>query len=338
MKTKRNDGRDEPILDPDLPILDSHIHLFDLPNNRYMLEDYLADAQGGHNVIASIYCESQAFVSKDGLEWMRPLGEVEFANGVAAMTATGQYGKCRVAAGIIGHANLTFGSRIGELLDRCIEVAPNRYRGVRHVTLDYPDDRPFKFIMTYRPPAGLLETPGFPLGLAELERRGLTFDAAIYDPSLPRLTELVDQFPGLTFVLNHMGIAIGIDMTDTERDEMFRTWSANLRQLAKRPNVMCKVGGLGMPVWGFRFEEREDVVGYQELAATWRPYVEAAIDAFGIDRCMMESNFPPDGRSGGFIPTWNAYKHILSGCSAEEKAKLFARNAARVYRLAIPGL
>ena len=337
MKTKRNDGRDEPILDPTCH-LDSHIHLFDLPNNRYMLEDYLADAQGGHNVIASIYCESQAFVSKDGLEWMRPLGEVEFANGVAAMTATGQYGKCRVAAGIIGHANLTFGSRIGELLDRCMEVAPNRYRGVRHVTLDYPDDRPFKFIMTYRPPAGLLETPGFPLGLAELERRGLTFDAAIYDPSLPRLTELVDQFPGLTFVLNHMGIAIGIDMTDTERDEMFRTLvgqPASAGQATQRDVQGRRTRHAGR---GFRFEEREDVVGYQELAATWRPYVEAAIDAFGIDRCMMESNFPPDGRSGGFIPTWNAYKHILSGCSAEEKAKLFARNAARVYRLAIPGL
>jgi predicted TIM-barrel fold metal-dependent hydrolase len=338
MKTKRNDGRDEPILDPDLPILDSHIHLFDLPNNRYMLEDYLADAQGGHNVVASIYCESQAFVSKDGPEWMRPLGEVEFANGVAAMTATGQYGKCRVAAGIIGHANLTFGSRIGELLDRCMETAPRRYRGVRHVTLDYPDDRPFKFIMTFRPPAGLLEAPGFPLGLAELERRGLTFDAAIYDPSLPRLTELVDLFPGLTFVLNHMGIAIGVDMTDSEKAEMFRAWSANLRELAKRPNVMCKVGGLGMPVWGFRFEEREDVIGYQELATTWRPYVETAIDAFGVDRCMMESNFPPDGRSSGFIPTWNAYKHILSGCSIEEKAKLFARNAARIYRLDIPNI
>jgi predicted TIM-barrel fold metal-dependent hydrolase len=338
MKTKRYDGRDEPILDPDLPILDSHIHLFDLPNSRYMLDDYLTDAQGGHNVVASIYCESQAFVRKDGPEWMRPLGEVEFANGVAAMTATGQYGKCRVAAGIIGHANLTYGSRVGELLDRCMDAAPERFRGVRHVTLDYPDDRPFKFIMTYRPPAGLLETPGFPLGLAELERRGLTFDAAIYDPSLPRLIQLVDQFPGLTFVLNHMGIAIGIDMTDTEKAEMFRTWSTNLHWLAERPNVMCKVGGLGMPVWGFRFEEREDVIGYQELAAAWRPYVETAIDAFGVDRCMMESNFPPDGRSGGFIPTWNAYKHILSGCSAEERANLFARNAARVYRLDIPGV
>jgi predicted TIM-barrel fold metal-dependent hydrolase len=93
-----------------------------------------------------------------------------------------------------------------------------------------------------------------------------------------------------------------------------------------------------MPVWGFRFEEREDVIGYQELATTWRPYVETAIDAFGVDRCMMESNFPPDGRSSGFIPTWNAYKHILSGCSIEEKAKLFARNAARIYRLDIPNI
>ncbi|MBD0316745.1 MAG: amidohydrolase family protein [Nitrospiraceae bacterium] len=338
MKTKRHEGRDEPILEPDLPIVDSHIHLFDFPNNRYMLDDYLADAQGGHNVVASIYCETQVFVRKDGPEWMRPLGEVEFANGIAAMTASGQYGKCRVAAGIIGHANLTFGSRIGELLDRCMETAPERYRGVRHVTLDYPNDRPFKFIMTYRPPPGLLETPGFPLGLAELERRGLTFDAAIYDPSLPRLIQLVDQFPGLTFVLDHMGSAVGTDMTDTERAETFSNWSANLRRLAERPNVMCKVGGLGMPVWGFRFEEHEDVAGYQELAAAWRPYVETAIEAFGVDRCMMESNFPPDGRSGGFIPTWNAYKQILSGCSAEEKANLFARNAARVYRLDIPGI
>jgi len=338
MKTKRLDGRDEPILDPDLPIVDSHIHLFDLPNNRYMLDDYLADAGAGHNMVASIYCESQAFVRKEGPEWMRALGEVEFANGIAAMTASGVYGKCRVAVGIIGHANMTFGAKIGELLDRCMEVAPDRFRGVRHVTLDYPDERPFKFIMTHRPPAGLLETKGFPLALAELAKRKLTFDAAIYDPSLPRLSELVDQYPDLTFVLNHMGIAIGIDMTAVEKAEVFRTWSSNLRRLAERPNVMCKIGGLGMPNWGFRFEEREDVISYQELAKAWRPYVEVAIDAFGVSRCMLESNFPPDGRSGGFVPLWNAYKHILRHYSADEKSALFARNAARTYRLDISGI
>jgi len=338
MKTKRDEGRSEPILEPDLPIVDSHIHLFDLPNNRYMLEDYLADAQGGHNVLAAIYCETQTFARKGGPEWMRPLGEVEFANGVAAMTATGRYGKCVVGVGIIGHANLTFGSKIGELLDRCMAAAPDRYRGVRHVTLDYPDERPFQFIMTYRPPAGVLETPGFPLGLAELQKRNLSFDAAIYDPSLPRLTELIDQFADLTFVLNHIGNFVGVDMTKEERGEQFRKLSGNLKRIAERPNVVCKVGGLGMPTVGFGFEKRQDVIGYEELAEAWRPHVELAIDAFGTSRCLIESNFPPDGRSSGFIPTMNALKYILRGLSAEEKLDVFARNAARVYRVDIPGL
>jgi len=202
------------------------------------------------------------------------VGEVEFANGIAAMAASGVYGKCRVAAGIIGHANMTLGTQIGELLDRCMEIAPNRFKGVRHVTLDYPDDRPFKFIMTYRPPAGLLETKGFPLALAELGKRKLTFDAAIYDPSLPRLIELVDLFPGLTFVLNHMGIAIGIDMTAEQKAEVFRTWSANLRKLAERPSVTCKIGELGMPNWGASRNARTSSVIKSSLklgALTSRP-------------------------------------------------------------------
>lgn len=335
MAGKRLDGRDEAILDPDLPIIDSHFHLFDLPNNRYMLDDYLADVSAGHNVIASVYCETQTFARRDGPEFMRPVGEVEFANGVAAMAASGRYGDCQVAAGIIGHANMTFGSKIGELLDRCMETAPDRFRGVRHVTLDYPDDRPFKFIMTYRPPSGLLETEGFPRALAEVEKRGLTFDAGIYDPSLKRLTELVDEFPRLTFVLDHMGVAVGVDMNTAEKAEVFRTWSSNLRTLARRPNVVCKVGGLGMPPWGFGFESRGEPIGYLEFADTWRPYVETAIEAFGVNRCMLESNFPPDGRSGGYVPLWNAYKHIFRDFSPEEKAALFSRNAARVYGLSL---
>lgn len=333
MQSKRLEGRDEAILEPDLVIVDSHHHLFDLPGNRYMLEDYVADATAGHNVVASVYCETQVFSRKDGPEALRPLGEVEFANGVAAMTAGGQYGPCKVAHGIIGHANLTLGSAVGELLDRCMAAASERFRGIRHVTIEYPDDRPFKYVMTYKPPKGVLETPGFPLGLAEVERRGLVYDAAVFDPSLPVLTRMIDRFPGLTVVLNHIGIAIGVDMTAQEKAEVFRTWSASLREIAKRPNVMCKIGGLGMPNWGFGFELRQDVVRSEELAQAWRPYVETAIEAFGPDRCMMESNFPPDGRSGGYVPTWNALKIITRAMSAEDKAKLYAGTACRVYRL-----
>lgn len=333
MQTKRLEGRDEPILEPELPILDAHHHLFDLPGNRYMLDDYLADASAGHNIVASIYCETQMFARNFGPEHMRPLGEVEFANGVAAMTATGRYGPCKVAHGIIGHANLSLGSIVGELLDRCLAAAPDRFRSVRHVAVEHPDERVYKFIMTFRPPKGVLETPGFPDGLKELEKRGLAFDAAVWDPSLPRLTEMVDKFPGLTFVLNHMGTAVGVGMSAEEKAAVFRSWSANLRALAKRPNVYCKIGGMGMPFWGFGFEERADVVGSAELATAWRPYLETAIEAFGTNRCILESNFPPDGRSSGFVPIWNAYKIITRNASAAEKSALYRDNAARVYRL-----
>ncbi len=333
MRTKRQEGRDEPIIDADLPIVDAHHHLFDLPGNRYMADDYASDAQAGHNIVASIYCEAQVFSRSRGPEWMKPIGEVEFANGVGAMHSTGVYGDARICAGIIGHANLTFGSKVGELLDRCLEAAPDRFRGVRHVTLDYPDGRPFRYIMTFRPPSGILESDEFPHGLAELEKRGLTFDAAIFNPSLPMLTALVDRFPKLTFVLNHMGTAIGVDMTADERAEVFRTWSASLREIARRPNVVCKIGGLGMPMWGFRFEERDDVISYKELADVWRPYVETAVEAFGTERSMMESNFPPDGRSCGYVPLWNALKYITRNYTPSERRNLFSATATRIYRL-----
>jgi predicted TIM-barrel fold metal-dependent hydrolase len=333
MQTKRHEGRQEAILDPDLPIIDAHHHLFDLPNNRYMLDDFLADVNAGHNIVASIFCETQSFSKKDGPEWMRPLNEVEVANGIGALAATGLYGQCRVCAGIIGHANLTFGAKIGELLDRSMAVAPDRFRGVRHVTVEYPDERPFKYIMTYKPPAGVLDTPGFPEGLAELSKRGLTFDAAIYDPSLPKLTAMIDRFPNLTFVLDHMGVAVGVDMDAAEKAEVFDRWRSGIRELARRPNVVCKIGGLGMPVWGFGFEGRVEEIGYLELANAWRPFVETTIETFGAGRCMMESNFPPDGRSCGYVPLWNALKYLARGASAEEKVALFGGNAARVYRL-----
>ena len=335
MKTKRLEGRDEPILEPDLPILDSHIHLFDLPGNRYMLDDYLADAQAGHNIRGAIYCESQAFKRKDGPEHLRPLGEVEFANGVAAMCDSGVYGSCRVGVGIIGHANLTLGSIVGDLLDRCLAASPDRFRAIRCVAVEPPDDRAYKYIMTFRPPRGVLDAPGFPLGLREIEKRGLVFDAAIWHPTMPRLLELIDEFPNLPFVLNHMACAVGVDMSDSERAELFQLWTRNTREVAKRPNVTCKVGGLGMPFWGFGFENREGPVGSAELAQTWRPYVETAIEAFGADRCMMESNFPPDGRSGGFVPTWNAYKIITATATPGEKAALYKGTAERVYRVTV---
>jgi L-fuconolactonase len=334
---KRHEGRDEPILAPDLLIIDAHHHLFDRPALRYMLDDYLADAQAGHRIGASVYVETLAFGRLDGPEMLRPLGEIEFANGVGAMGASGVYGKARVAAAIVGSADLRFGDSVAQVLDRALELAPDRFRGVRQVTIDHPSEAPFRY-MTHRPPAGVLAHSAFRSGFSHLASRGLSFDAAVFHHQLPDIAALADAFPDTTIVLNHIGMAMAMDMSESARADVYRDWETGLRDLARRANVQCKLGGLGMPFWGFGFENRADPVGYKELAETWRPFIETAIDAFGVDRCMMESNFPMDGRSCGFVPLWNALKHIVGGCSANEMAALFHGTAASVYRIDLDAL
>ena len=325
-------GRDEPILEPDLPIIDSAHHLFDRPALRYMFEDYLADVRSGHRIVASIYVETLAFAKKDGPELLRPLGEVEFANGVAAMSASGIYGDCRICAAIVGNADLRFGDQVGELLDRALEIAPDRFRGVRQLTIEDPSDAPFRFV-TNRPPPGLMKHPGFRLGLKQLAARSLPFDVAAFHHQMGDVAELADAFPDVTFVINHLGQAMAMEKDAQGRAQVFKDWREAVRDIARRGNVVCKIGGLGLVFWAFGFEKRSDPVGYLELATAWKPYVETVIEAFGADRCMMESNFPPDGRSCGFVPLWNALKYIVRDASKEEKAELFHDCAARVYRL-----
>ena len=332
---KRFEGQEEEILDPDLPIIDAHHHLFDRPPATYLLADYLADAGLGHRIVSSVYVETLAFARTRGPEVLRPLGEVEFANGVAATAATDRYGDVRVADAIVGYADLTMGAAIGELLDRSIAAAPDRFRGVRQLTMDYHDAALRKYF-TNPPEQGLLGHPRFRTGFAEIGVRGLSFDVAAFHYQLGDIAQLADAFPETALVLNHMGMALGIERDEAGRAEVFREWRAALTDLAQRPNVTCKVGGLGLLFWGFGLHEREDVIGSRELAALWRPYVETAVEAFGAERCMMESNYPVDGRSCGFVPLWNALKLITAGASAGERTALFSGTAARVYRIAAP--
>ena len=129
-----------------------------------------------------------------------------------------------------------------------------------------------------------------------------------------------------------MGTAIGVDMTQVEKGEVFRTWSASLRELANGRTSFAKSAGSACRTGDLTFDLREDVVGSEELARAWRPFVETAIEAFGPARCMLASNFPPDGRSCGFVPLWNAYKILTRGAGADERAALLHDTATRVYR------
>ena len=329
------DRRTEPILEPELPIVDPHHHLWDRPEWRYLLDELLADTSSGHNIVATVYVQARAMYRATGPEELRPVGETEFINGVAAMSASGVYGKTRHCAGIVGHADLTLGGRVEPVLAAHIRAGGDRFRGIRHITAwdaDASVRNP-----AYSPPRGLLGDKSFREGFAVLGRLGLSFDAWLYHPQIGELADLARAFPATKIVLNHVGGPIGIGAYAGKRNEVFAAWAASIKALAACSNACVKLGGLGMRMGGFGFHEQPEPPSSEALAAAWRPYVETCIAAFGASRCMFESNFPVDKGSYGYPVFWNACKLLAKGASKTEKTDLFAGTAARFYRLDMSG-
>ncbi len=322
---------DEPVLEPDLPIIDPHHHLWDRPENRYFLPDFLADAASGHRIEATIFMECGAMYRREGPPELRPVGETEFASGAAATVALGAQGQARMCAAIIGHADLRLGERVAPILEAHLRAGDGRFRGVRQISAWHPD--PAARASLASPPPGLLADAGFRRGAAELVRRGLSFDAFMYHTQLAEAVALADALPDLPIVLNHTGGAIGIGPYAGRREDVFADWRAGIVALAARPNTYLKLGGLGMRLFGFGFGAGARPPTSAELAAAWSPMIEAGIEAFGAARCMFESNFPVDKGSCSYAVLWNAFKRIAAGASPDEKQALFSGTAARVYRL-----
>lgn len=324
----------EAVLDPDIPIVDAHHHLYERGGTRYLLDEILRDVGAGHNIRATVFVESKAMYRQDGPPALHPVGEVEFANGVAAMSASGNYGPCRLCAGIVGCAELTLGAAVEETLVAEIARGGGRFRGIRQGS--YWDDNEAVYSHTSaRPPRGLLMDGRFREGFARLAPLGLSFDAVLFHPQLPELLDLARSFPETTIVLNHMGFPLGIGKYADRREEVFQVWRESMRELATCPAVHVKIGGLGMAFWGFGFDERTSRASSEELAAAWRPYVETTIALFGADRCMFESNFPPDRRTCSYVVMWNALKQLAAQSGAAERSALFSGTASKVYRLTL---
>lgn len=325
--------REDP-LDPALPIVDPHHHLIDRPESgTYLMPDLLKDIGSGHNIVATVYLEWLSMYRTAGPEEMRPVGEIEFANGVAAMSASGGYGKPRLCAGIVGHADLMLGARVAEVLEAMIAVGGGRFRGIRYIASSDPDQA--QWGATFVRPQGLLLDKRVREGFAQLAPLGLSFDAWAFHPQLGDVVDLARAFPATPIVMNHVGGPIGLGRYKGKRDEVFADWSARIRELAACPNVHVKLGGLGMKMFGFDFHEGELPPSSEQLAAAWRPYVETCIAAFGPSRAMFESNFPVDKGSYGYGVFWNACKRLAQGASAAEKADLFHDTASRFYRLGL---
>lgn len=341
----------EPILEPELPIVDPHHHLWDRPTEilknlppsdhgfmdiirdipRYLLDELLKDLKSGHNVRGTVYMECGAMYRADGPEALRCVGETEFVNGVAAMTASGLYGEVRACAGIVGHADLRY-EAVEDVLRSHIDAGHGRFRGIRQ-SCSWDADPNVLGPLHGRVPEGLYRDADFRRGFESLRKLGLSFDAWLLEPQLPDLIDLARAFPETTIVLDHVGTPLGIGAYAGKRDERFGVWRDSIRALAKCPNVVVKLGGLPMPFAGWRKRMAEPPLSSETLAAQWKPYIETCIEAFGPERGMFESNFPVDRFGADYVSLWNAFKRLAANYSPSEKTALFSGAAKKVYRL-----
>jgi predicted TIM-barrel fold metal-dependent hydrolase len=333
----------EPIIEPDLPIIDTHHHLWqrraggargeswEVPELRYLLEEFLADCATGHNIVGSVFLQCHSMYRKDGPAPMRPVGETEFVAGVAAMSDSGAYGKTKVAAGIVGFADLTAGDWVTPVLEAHIRAGGGRFRGVRHSCGYDPDPVIGNSAPDMQP--GLYLRDDFRHGLKRLSALGLSLDAWGFHPQIPDITDLARAFPGTNIVMGHCGGPLGYGRHAGKRAEVFAEWKKNVAELAQCQNVTMKLGGMMMRLAALDYMALDRPPTSQELAEAWKPYVETCVELFGADRCMAESNFPVEKMGIGFAGLFNALKRICAGCSQSEKEAIFAGTARRVYRL-----
>ena len=322
-QTTDSDSR-EAAIEPDLPVIDAHHHLWDKPGRRYLAENMAAEvAASGHTVRATIFVEGGAMYDQEAPPELRPLGETRFAEQSAR-----RLGGTRFCAAVIGYVDLRLGERATGLIEQHMAASP-RLSGLRNSAVW--DAWPQLRTAVHPVDRGLLLDRRFREGFAALDRLGLTFDCWGYFTQARELADLAAAFPATTIISNHCGGLLGIGPYAGRQPEIFLAWREAIRDLARQPNVVMKLGGLAMERTGLLQAGAQNPHS-ATLAEAWRPYVETCIEAFGPDRCMFESNFPVDGAHCSYTALWNAYKRLTAGFSTSERQALFHDTALRVYR------
>lgn len=318
----------EEVLEPELPIIDPHHHLWLRNGYTYLMPELAADLACGHNVVATVFAECHSMYRAQGPQEQRSLGETEFVRGQAAMSASGEFGAARACDVMFGNVDLTLGSEVEPLLEQHLEASGGRFRGVRISTGWHADDT----VGNVAPQSGLLVDPRVDAALGVVKRLGLSLDCWLYHPQLGEVAQVADAHPELTIILNHVGSPILGGPYRGKIDEVFQEWKVAIGRVAERDNVYVKLGAMPIRMPGFD-GDRSLPPGSEEVAAAWRPWMETCIDAFGPARSMYESNFPVQKRWCSYQVCWNAFKRISAGASAAEMRDLFAGAAARAYRI-----
>ena len=311
----------EQALDPDLEIGDPHHPLYGPGSvfyGPYSVADLRRDC-GGHRVTSTVYVETQSGYRPSGsLQSMAPIGETEW---VVEQTAGDD-----LVQGYIGYADLMIGDAAGDVLDAHAEAAAGRFRGVR--VRDSNFNQP-------KPPPGWLTSPELRRGIRQLEQRDLLLELFVLALDLPDVAQLARSCPDVTIVLDHIGTPVGPEadprLKGWTKAEALDRWRRDMAALAACPNVMLKLGGIGMTF----VTDPADIgpISSESIAAFWGPDLRRLIELFGTGRSMFESNWPFDAHLCDLVTLWNAYKLVSRDGSPAERADLFHDTAVKVHRL-----
>jgi predicted TIM-barrel fold metal-dependent hydrolase len=316
-------------VEPLFPLIDAHIHLWDFSTPPYFACDLIDDTNSGHDVHASVYVECTMGYDDMAPTILRPVGETRFALSQAVAASSEKH---QVSAAILGAADLSLGKAVEPLLQAHKEAGQGRFRGIR--TRAAWDADPWAgYLGANSAPEGLLRQPEFVDGVNCLGDNGLSLDVWLFHTQLPEVCQLAQKCPNVHIVLNHTGGPLGVGVYDGKREEVFAIWAANIREVAKYPNVHIKLGGLGISRIGFGLDLLPKPLSSDALATLWSPYIATCIDAFGPERCMFASNFPVDKVVCSYTTLWNSFKKLTSAYTPAERSSMLFGNAQALYRI-----
>jgi L-fuconolactonase len=317
----------EAVVEPGLQIVDPHHHLWPAASDRdYGPAELLADARSGHRVEQTVFVECQAAYRSDGPAEFAPVGETEFVAGEGVRDSQ------QLIGGIVGHADLRL-PNLDAVLDAHEDAGQGLFRGIRDALASAREPHE---ALVGDAPANLYEDPAFRAGVARLGERGLLYESWHYHYQNPEFLELARAAPSTTMVLNHFGTPLGVGPYAGKRDQVFAEWKSDIAELARRENVVAKLGGMAMAANGFGWNTAERPPTSDEFIEAQAPYYLHTIECFGPERCMFESNYPVERQSLSYGTLWNAFKKMTADFGSSERADLFAGTARRVYRLSVP--
>ena len=322
----------EEIINPELPIIDPHHHLWNGDNQLagsfpYLIENLNEDTFSGHNIVGTIFMECAQGYYLDGEEKYKPVGETEFV--INLIKDSEKLSKSTNIMGIIGFADLMLGHEVKDVLNTHLSKGEGLFRGIRHAA---GWDKNNEIHNSHSNPIeNIYHNKSFMKGAEELINLKLTFDAWHYHHQINDLSIFAKKYPELTIIHDHFGGPLGVGPYEGKKEEIFKKWKDDISLLSESKNVYAKLGGLAMPVNGWNFHKQNKPASSDQIVDMHHEYYLHTINCFGVERCMFESNFPVDRRSVSYHVIWNAFKKMVLGYSDEDKNKLFFKNAKDVY-------